>query len=260
MSLHHRAAVFVLLAIAGAGCADDRGSVETTSPAVVDVTTTIVVTRAVDDAELSDPAPTTVPTEATTTTSTTTTTSPGLACVVRLHGKGGAGWDTNTDGGIRFLAPTGNGSAWGGRQWEYATAASYSAAVAIVADAVDAEGCGSVVVHGFSNGASMTTKILCAGETFDGRLVGVVIDDPVADASATGCAPDAGVNVRLYVTGGLAWATAGTDCVAIDWTCEGDRIVGIDAYAAELGVAITPSLFTEHAWYIDAPDPLAWLT
>ena len=227
------------------------GSTTTVAP-----TTTVAVTTTTAAPTTTTVAPTTTTTAAPT---TTTTAAPGLDCIVRLHGKGGGGWGSSTENGVRYLAPTGNGSAWGGRQWEYDTAAAYADAAGIIAAAMDAEGCGPTVIHGFSNGASMTTKVFCAGETFGGRLVGVVIDDPVADAGANGCAPAGGVNVRLYVTGGLAWAGAGTDCVAIDWTCEGNSIVGIDTYAANLGVSITASIHTDHAWYINAPDPLGWL-
>ena len=46
---------------------------------------------------------------------------------------------------------------------------------------------------------------------------------------------------------------------AIDWTCEGGAVVGIDAFATALGVPATPSPFTDHQPYDAAPELRAWL-
>lgn len=182
-------------------------------------------------------------------------------CIVRLHGKGGGGEPTAVDAaGIADVRPAGNAEGWGGRQWLYFPDDEYAEARTVVADAIDALQCDRMVLHGFSNGGAFAAKLLCRGETFDGRLVGVVIDDPVADASTDGCDPASGVPAVLYWTGALVDdAPAGTDCSTIDWTCEGTTIVGIDQYAARLGLDITPSPHAEHEWYADAPEPTAWL-
>jgi hypothetical protein len=63
----------------------------------------------------------------------------------------------------------------------------------------------------------------------------------------------------LYWTGGLAAsATPGADCEAIDWTCAGGTMIGIDAYAAALGVPATPSIHGDHQPYSDAPELTQW--
>ena len=69
--------------------------------------------------------------------------------------------------------------------------AEYDAARAIVADAVEA--CGPIIIDGFSNGASFAAAMYCHGETFDGRLQRVVVDDPVTDHAVDGCTPDPSV-------------------------------------------------------------------
>lgn len=180
-------------------------------------------------------------------------------CIVRLHGKGGDGAAPIVVDGIAILTPDGNGSGWGGRQWEYAKPDALDAGRAQVHAAVDRAGCARVVVHGFSNGASMAAALYCSGDDLSGRLVGVVVDDPVTDAATVGCAP-ADVPVTLYWTGALdETAPPGTDCLSVDWTCAGDRVRGVDAYAADLGVEPTASPFDDHRWYLDSPKPISWL-
>jgi hypothetical protein len=61
-----------------------------------------------------------------------------------------------------------------------------------------------VVLSGFSNGASFVGKLVCSGETFGERLVGVVIDDPVPDLGVADCAPNSTVKTAPYWTGELA--------------------------------------------------------
>ena len=178
-------------------------------------------------------------------------------CIVRLHGKGGTGADTTVAGDVTVVAPTGNADGWDGRQWLYFPEERYAEALAIVEAAVT--GCERVIVGGFSNGASFAAALYCRGETLNGRLVGVVVDDPVPDHSADGCAPVDGVDVTLYWTGALdATATPGWDCAEVDWTCEGGETIGIAAYAAALGAPIEPSAFTDHQPYLDAPELTAF--
>ncbi|MET0580009.1 MAG: hypothetical protein ABW122_15240, partial [Ilumatobacteraceae bacterium] len=168
-------------------------------------------------------------------TGSAVTVVPGGRCLVRLHGKGGAGGPTTTDGDVTGLAPTGNSDGWGARQWLYFPEDQYDAARAVVAASVD--GCGPIIVDGFSNGASFAAALFCRGETFDGRLVRVVVDDPVTDHAVDGCAPDPSVAVTLYATGELEQtAPAGWSCAEADWTCEGGETIGIDAWADALGV------------------------
>ena len=116
-------------------------------------------------------------------------------CIVRLHGKGGKGSSTTVSNSVADLNPSGNAAGWGGRQWLYFPQEEYDAARAIVTAAVDTSDCKRVVIDGFSNGASFAASLLCHNETLDGRLVGVVIDDPVTDASTEKCARSASVKV-----------------------------------------------------------------
>jgi hypothetical protein len=177
-----------------------------------------------------------------------------------LHGKGGDGAATSLRDGVATVAPRGNADGWGGRQWIYFPDSRYDAARSVVRAAIDAQGCAQVVVHGFSNGGAFAAKLACRGETFDGRVVGYVIDDPVVDHGVEPCAASpAGVARTLYWTGALA-ATAkpGWNCAEQDWTCDGGTTIGIDAYARALGVPAKPSRFRDHQPYDDAPELAAW--
>lgn len=208
------------------------------------------------------PAPTTapVPELETAPPPTTTTPPPPVAvkrCAVRLHGKGGGGGGTYVSGDVTYVAPTGNASGWGGRQWLYFPDSAYSAAVGIVASAIDAEGCTRVTVVGFSNGGAFAAKLYCKGESFGGRLAGVIVDDPVVDNAVNGCAPAAGVAVTLYWTGALAGQSyPGWRCADADWTCDGGTTIGIDAYAAALGTPAKPSPMGGHSPYTNPPELL----
>jgi pimeloyl-ACP methyl ester carboxylesterase len=181
-------------------------------------------------------------------------------CVVRLHGKGAQGAPSTVDGdGVAVLSPDGNGTGWGSLQWDYDTDAGLEEATGIITETVDQAGCERVVVHGFSNGAAMAAAWMCTGDDLDGRLAGVIIDDPVTDESSDGCMP-ADVPVAIYWTGALdVTGPQGTECDSIDWTCDGDVVRGIDAYAADIGVEVTPSPYEDHRWYVESALPLTWL-
>jgi hypothetical protein len=182
-------------------------------------------------------------------------------CVVSLHGLGGTGRTTELGlAGITFVYPSGNDAAGAGRRWLYADEGSYGAARAVVQRAIDDAGCSQVVVDGFSNGGGFAGKMLCRGETFGGRVVGYVLDDPVTDRSGDGgCNLPAGVHAAMFWTGGLDYAPPGFDCVAGGWTCEGGNLVGRDVYAARLGVAVQPSIHGSHQPYLWPPEITGWL-
>ena len=190
---------------------------------------------------------------------TTTIAIQADTCLVRVHGRSESGAPAAMRDGYAELSPGGNGASGEGRQWVYFPEAKYTEARDIVTAAVDEAGCARVVLNGFSNGAAFVASMYCNGETFAGRLTGVVVDDPVPDEGSLDCAPADGVNAALYWTGALTQAEPGTDCDGIGWICEGGRVVGIDAYAASLGVAIQPSSNATHTWYRDAPELVAWL-
>ncbi|MGH9138272.1 MAG: hypothetical protein ACRD0G_14700 [Acidimicrobiales bacterium] len=180
-------------------------------------------------------------------------------CLVRLHGRSDTGSPTVMGDGYAELAPDGNGEFDGGRQWLYATDDEYAAARDVVGAAIAEVGCERVVLNGFSNGAAFAAKLYCRGETFDGTVVGVVVDDPVPDEAAAGCEPAPGIDVALYWTGALTEATPGASCDDLGWTCEGDTLVGVEGYAEGLGASIQDSPHDEHTWYRDAPELTAWL-
>jgi len=180
-------------------------------------------------------------------------------CIVRLHGKGGSGDATSVDDqGVRSVMPTGNAEAWGGRQWLYFPDDRYDEARDVVSRALEAEGCGVAVVNGFSNGAAFAASLLCAGETFGDIVQGYVIDDPVTDTATADCAPPVDVERALYWTSAID-QPVGTDCGQIDWTCAGGTTVDIETYAAGLETEVIESPNTDHAWYRDAPEIIAFL-
>lgn len=184
-------------------------------------------------------------------------TAPAAAtdCLVSLHGKGGRGAATSSNGGIVRVAPTGNAAGWGGRQWMYFPESGYQAALGIVTAAIDEAGCTRVIVGGFSNGGAFAAKLYCRGESFGGRLVRVVVDDPVVDHAVNGCSPAPGVGVTLYWTGALeGTAQPGWSCAGGDWTCEGGTTIGIEAYAAALGTPAKHSPMGGHSPYTGAPE------
>lgn len=187
--------------------------------------------------------------------------APGIAlerCIVRLHGASGGGQPTAVWGGVADVMPNGNGElAAGGLLWDYDEDADYDAARAIVEEAV--EPCEAIILDGFSNGAAFAATMLCRGETFDGRLQRVVIDDPVTDGGVADCAPEPSVDVVLYWTGALDdTSLPGTDCRDAEFVCLGGTMLGIEAYAEALGVEPLPSVHTEHAWYWNAPELADW--
>ncbi len=177
-------------------------------------------------------------------------------CIVHLHGKGEHGKPARIEGDLVHVWPEGNGEGWGGRQWLYFPAGEFEQVRMVVLSAILAAACDRVILHGFSNGASAAAKLVCAGESFGGKLAGAIIDDPVPDRSLAGCTPAPGVKLKLYVTGGLSHGVAGTQCKKLDWTCEGDTLVGIDEYARLLGAPKTQSPNTQHA-PLAAPEEYA---
>ena len=180
-------------------------------------------------------------------------------CVLFLHGKGATAMPSSAAGDVEFLRPGGNGTGWGGREWRYFPRDRYEELRGALSGALDAAGCGRVVVQGFSNGAAAAAKLYCAGENLGGRVIGYIADDPVPDAGVVGCKPQAGMPVRLYWTGALSTATDGWSCATLDWTCEGGKTIGMERYARELGTVGAPSIHSTHVEYASPPEVAAWL-
>ncbi len=189
------------------------------------------------------------------------TTQPAIAgsrCIVHLHGKGDRGAATVSTAGITHLHPDGNHEAWGGLEWRYFPEPGYEDVRAVVAETIASKQCERVIVHGFSNGASLAAKLFCRGETFGKRVIGYVIDDPVPDRAVEKCQAAQGVKLALYSTGTLAHAVENWDCTKADYTCEGGKTIGIGRYARALGTSVKASANKEHAVYQSPPEYASW--
>ncbi len=253
------AVLFAVLGVVIIAIAEDDSA--PMSGAVTTSTTTASATTAPSSSTAATPGASTTTPSTSTTPSTASTPAAGVRCELRLHGKGGGGASTTTAGAIKIVQPAGNGSGWGGRQWLYFPENRYTEARQVIADAIAREGCDRVVLNGFSNGGAFAAKLYCRGENFDGRLVGVMIDDPVTDNAVTGCHPATGVQAVLYWTGALEGdARPGWQCSKGDWTCEGGSTLGIAAYSTALGIDATPSPNRSHERNTAAPEPTRWLT
>ena len=179
-------------------------------------------------------------------------------CEVQLHGRTEQGAAPRRSEERVVLRPDANRSfEQGGRVWIYDTESEFREARDLVGELVQEAGCEAVVLHGFSNGAAFAAKLACSGETFDSRLVGVVVDDPVADDSSPDCTPGEGVDVALYWTGAIPDEGS---CRDLGWTCAGgDELVGIAAFAERLGAAVQNSPEEDHRMNEDPPEIPRWL-
>jgi hypothetical protein len=178
---------------------------------------------------------------------------------VHLHGKAGRGSSSTSSAGVKHVCPDGNASGWGGRQWLYFPEPEYRQVRATIRAAVEQTGCEQVIVHGFSNGAAAAAKLYCRRESFGGKVIGYIIDDPVPDHGADGCKPDPALKLRLYWSGALATAVKGWSCAEADWTCEGGQTIGISDYARALGTSAARSVHRTHRPYESPPEYEAWL-
>ncbi len=180
-----------------------------------------------------------------------------VKCVVYLHGKGGYGGDPADYGDFTSLAPNGNADGWGALQWLYWPESSYQQIVSTITNEINGSGCTKVIIHGFSNGAAAAAYVYCRGNTFGGKLVGVIVDDPVMDNGVDNCSPGAGVKVKLYTTGGIPFGPA--DCASLgDWTCINGSIIGLSTYTSRLGVTNTQSAQFGHERYSNPPELTQW--
>jgi hypothetical protein len=180
-------------------------------------------------------------------------------CIVHLHGKGSEGAPSALRrGGVKHVCPSGNAPGWGHKQWRYFPDAGYREVRDAVTVALDAGGCAEALVHGFSNGAAAAAKLFCRGESFEGRMRGYIVDDPVPDHGADACTPAPGVRVALYWSGALTQPVAGWKCATLDWTCEGGSSVGIDAFARSMSTSIQRSPERAHRPYAAPPEHTGW--
>ncbi len=181
------------------------------------------------------------------------------SCVLHLHGKSGTGAATARFAGLRHVCPAGNAEGWGGRQWLYFPEPRYREMRDALRAAIAKSRCDRVIVHGFSNGAAAAAKLYCRGESFQHKVVGYVLEDPVPDHGVDACRPDPALKLRLYWTGALQQPVPGWRCAERDWTCEGDQTIGIAAYARALGTVAVPSIHRTHRPQESPPEYGLWL-
>lgn len=167
-------------------------------------------------------------------------TASGKRCRIELHGKGGGGSGTFPSGDVTVISPNGNAPGWGGLQWLYFPESGYAEIVSGnnpgLVNLVNTNQCGQVIVYGFSNGAAMAAKLYCRGETFGGKLVGVMVDDPVPDHGVDNCARPAGVALKVYHSQQLAdIVNSRNPCQSDDWTCEGGSTYSTAQYGSLIG-------------------------
>lgn len=182
----------------------------------------------------------------------------GQKCIVILPGKGHGKGGSWTSGDTRYVQLQGNSQAWGGYQFLYYPESEYSEVHTIVESGINSNGCGRVIIHGFSNGAAAAAKLYCRGETFGNRMVGYIIDDPVTDAGTNNCQRPAGIQRVMYWTGDLNYAYDGWNCAPDDWTCEGGYTIGPDRTQSNLGVVRKQSIHYSHAMYENPPERTQW--
>lgn len=188
----------------------------------------------------------------------------GPRCVVYLHGRGGGGGPTSEADGLLTIRPEGNQPYDGGRVWIYFPDSEYEAMIGSIRAAIPAT-CGQIILRGFSNGGAAASKILCRGETFDGRLVGMISDDPVMDDGTRNCAPGAGIPSLVYETGALP--PGEYQCSSNGFTCEGGVVVTAATYVGRMGLlaSLRESSETSHACHEGSCDGVpfdaaAWWT
>ncbi len=177
----------------------------------------------------------------------------GQRCVVFLHGRGGSGGDTSSFDGITTVRPQGNQGYDSGSVWIYFPSSEYSSMVQAVKAAIP-DSCGQILLRGFSNGGAAASKMFCQGETFGGRLIGVVSDDPVMDQGTLACAPPAGVPALVFETGALP--PGDYSCSDNGFTCEGGSVVPAATYVGRMSAlaSLRASSATDHSCHEGSCD------
>jgi hypothetical protein len=116
-----------------------------------------------------------------------------------------------------------------------------------------ANGCGAIIIHGFSEGGRRAKELYCAGETLGGRVVGYIIDDPnYFPDEGQPCTPGAGVKVALYATQISPGDSSWTPNVYLSGLGYGDVMAKT---SARLGVAVTRSPNYAHVPYTNPSPP-----
>lgn len=134
--------------------------------------------------------------------------SGGTKVVISLAGAGGGvgafnmGSNCDHPRGSGFTTVAVNGNDGGGTLW---SAANWETGRQIIQNAINSSGADQVIIHGFSIGGMFAQEIVHRGETFGGKLRGVVIDDPARNwgifnnpLNAAGFVNPAGIPLALY--------------------------------------------------------------
>lgn len=180
----------------------------------------------------------------------------GQGCILSLHGAGTAPpSEFNLWGeGIWFLKPH-SGNTTFPYFWLYDGPHNealdpgddqqpYDDLVAYLRGVLDDHDCGPTLLYGASNGGGFAAKLYCKGEDFDGRVWGVIVDDPVPDAGVVGCSPSPNVQRSMFVhsTEVITEAERFVDnrcsqspTLEFTWYCEDDTGFDLAEYEAHIG-------------------------
>lgn len=183
----------------------------------------------------------------------------GKRCVVFLHGAGGSGnWVSNGDPVVVYgQGNVPNHPGGQGNMWLYFPGYRYNEIIEDLYELIP-DDCKRILLHGFSNGGAAAAKIYCQGETFSNRLIGVIIDDPVMDHGTDNCNRSSGVPVVAYYTGGIIYGP-GYNCVSNGYiNCEGDTLIGMSAFASNLGITLKKSIHNTHTMWQYPPEYTSW--
>jgi predicted esterase len=182
----------------------------------------------------------------------------GKKCTVSLHGAG-AGSIGSTDWGrynnqpvtlVQPRSPYGNFWLYDGpHNFQFDPTSSsdetyYNDTVTSITSVVNAAGCnGALLLMGQSNGGAMAAKMFCRGYNFNGRLSGLILDDPVPDQAVLNCNPQ-NLKYKTYLysdgltneanqAGGVNYRC---NSMPSQWYCENDTALPRTQFEQAIGM------------------------
>lgn len=191
---------------------------------------------------------------------TTTPPAPnGKKCTAFLHGAGGYAdfaetWGQYNSQPVTIVFPRSpQGQFWeydGPHDFQYDPSSqtdeqSYNAVVTRIKTSLSSDGCtGPLLLVGGSNGGAAAAKIYCRGETFEGRLQGIILDDPVPDQAVLNCSRQ-NLKFKVYTysdeltneanqAGGVSYRCKD---MPSQWYCENDTALSRARFEQEIGFA-----------------------
>lgn len=124
---------------------------------------------------------------------------------------------------------------------------------------INSKNCGPTLVRGASNGAAFAAKLYCRGETFENRVWGFFIDDPVMDEGVLNCAPSPNFTKVQFIhsrqlVGDAAATSPNFRCTNVvgQWYCENDKTMTLSQYQNRIG---RTSVLHREYHYVDGPNP-----